>query len=465
MNAPVSAAAGAVETGIWPGYHILFLALLIGINAFFAASEIAVISVNDAKIRRKADQDHRRARLLVRFLNEPGNFLATIQVGITLAGFLASAFAADTFADILLGWFARQPWCTMSGATLRPFIVVGITLVLSFATLVFGELVPKRVAMRYSEQIALWVSPILTWVARLTRPFVWLLNTSTNCIVRLLGMDPEDNDKTVSEEEIRMMVDVGREKGVIEAAEKEMIENVFEFNNKTVSDIMVHRRDIVALPVDAPPDECSRVLKESRFSRLPVYRETIDDVIGILNARDYFIEAMETDAPDIRKMMRQPVFVPETIRTDVLFRDMQRRKQSIAIVLDEYCGTAGLVSLEDLLEEIVGDIYDEYDEEEEHGEWEQVDETTYRIRGATPLDEVAGLLKVDFPDDDYHTLGGMIFGRLSVLPSAGTILKLPEYGLLMQVEKMENRRVHSVIVRRVRPREPRAAADDWSAGA
>lgn len=254
-----------------------------------------------------------------------------------------------------------------------------------------------------------------------------------------------------------MMVDLGREKGVIAAAEKEMIENVFEFNNKTASDIMVHRRDIVALPLDASPEDCRRVLRECGFSRLPVYSGSVDDIVGVLNVRDYLIQSLEDDDPALGPLLRQPFFVPETIRADVLFRDMQRRKQSLAIVLDEYGGTAGLLSLENLLEEIVGEIYDEYDEEEQQSEWEKLDENTFRIRGATALGDVSELLAVDLPEDDYHTLGGLIFGRLSVIPSEGTILKLPEYGLMMTVEKMDGRRVASVVVRRIRTNRDKPA--------
>lgn len=455
LLADIAAAAaeppGSPEVG--SSFALVVLVVLVTCNAFFAASEIAIISLNDTKLRRMAEQGHPKAKLLMRFLDEPGRFLATIQVGITFAGFLASAFAADSFGERIATWFTSQPWCTFSPATVQPVAVVCITLVLSFVTLVLGELVPKRVAMRHSENVAMRVARPLVWVARAMRPFVWLLNATTNRIVRLFGMDPLDNAKSVSEEEIRMMVDLGREKGVIAAAEKEMIENVFEFNNKTAADIMVHRRDIVALPIDASPDDCRRVLRECGFSRLPVYSGTIDDVVGVLNVRDYFIKSMEDDDPALGPLLRQPVFVPETIKADVLFRDMQRRKQSLAIVLDEYGGTAGLVSLEDLLEEIVGDIYDEYDEVEPHGEWEKVDDNTYRIRGATSLSDVSEVLSVDLPEDDYHTLGGMIFGRLSVIPSVGTILKLPEFGLLMTVEKMDGRRVDSVLVRRVRARE------------
>jgi len=453
LLADVAAAAAEPpgSAGISSPTALFVVAVLICLSSFFSASEVAVISLNDTKLRRLAEQGNARANMVVRFLNDPSHFLAIIQVGNTLSGFMASALISNAVGQHLATWLAQ--WFDIPKATVLPFTVIGLTIVLSYVIMVLGELVPRRIAMRHAEEIALRFARPLTWAGVIAKPFIWLLNLTTNRIVRLFGIDPFDNSKSVSEEEIRMMVDLGRERGVIEAAEKEMIENVFEFNNKSAADIMVHRRDIVALPIDVTPEECQRILRESGFSRLPVYNGTIDDVVGILNVRDYFIKSLDDDNdPALGPLLREPVFVPETIQADVLFRDMQRRKQSLAIVLDEYGGTAGLVSLEDLLEEIVGDIYDEYDDEEEQGEWEQIDERTYRIQGSTSLGDVAELLNVDLPEEDYHTLGGMIFGRLSVIPSEGTLLRLPEFGLLMTVEKMDGRRVGSVIVRRMRSR-------------
>ena len=451
MNFEIIADAAAAEPpgGILPS--LFFLGALIAVNAFFAASEIAVISLNDAKIRKMAEQGDGKAKMRVRFLDEPGRFLATIQVGITLAGFLASAFAADTFAEHIVSAF--RSWGVTSTAV-RPAAVFLITVILSFASLVLGELVPKRIAMQHSELVSMRSARILAGVARVMRPFVWLLTAATNSIVRLLGLNPQEKTRTVSEEEIRMMVDVGREKGVIEADEKEMINNVFDFNNKTASDLMVHRKDIEAIDIDAPRAEIENTLKTSVFSRLPVYKETIDDVVGILNVRDYFIKSLDEDSPDIQSILRRPFCVFESVRADVLLKDMQRSKQSIAVVLDEYGGTSGIITLEDLLEEIVGDIYDEYDEVEEPSEWEKLDDGSYRIRGATSIQDVSELLAMDLPVGDYHTLGGMIFGRLGVIPSSGSVLKLPEAGLLFTVEKMDGRRVDSVLVRRVARLKP-----------
>jgi len=292
---------------------------------------------------------------------------------------------------------------------------------------------------------------ILLFVFAIARPFVGLLNATSGAILRLVGINPDEYSKAVSEEEIRLMVNLGEEKGAINAAEKEMIENVFEFNNKTAADIMIHRRDIMALALDSTPAECHDMLRQCRFSRIPVYSGTIDDIVGILNVRDYFIKTLDDDTPALGPLLRPAIFVPETIRTDVLFRDLQRRKQHIAIVLDEHGGTSGLVTLEDLLEEIVGEIYSEYDAEEPTGEWERIDEHAYRIRGGTPVGDVAQLLGVTFPENEYHTLGGLIFGHLRIVPSTGTILKLPDLGLLMTVEKMDGRRVDSLIVRKIKP--------------
>ncbi len=425
----------------------LFLVVLLVLNAFFAASEIAVVSLKDVRVRRMAGQGHKAARLLVKLLDDPGRFLATIQVGITLAGFLASAFAADYFAEPLMAWYGRQAWSAIPAQTMRPVAVVGITLVLSFVTLVCGELVPKRIAMRHSEGVALRVARPIAFVARLARPFIWLLNATTNTIVRQFGIDPHDNARNVSEEEIRMLVDLGREKGVIEATEKEMIENVFEFNNKNASDIMVHRSDIVALPLDATPGVCQEVLKQCGFSRLPVYQQTIDDVVGILNARDFLLRCLDDPAPELRPLLRPALFVPETIRADALFRDMQRDKQSMAIVLDEYGGTAGLLSVEDLLEEIVGELYDEYDRVDEQPDCERLDEQTWRMRGSMALEDVCEHLQRNLPRDDHNTLGGLIFGAMGLMPDVGATLDLPEFGLALTIESMDGRRVGNVLVR------------------
>ena len=312
---------------------ILFLA--IAANAFFAASEIAIISLNDAKVRRDADQGDKTAKVLRKFIDEPGRFLATIQVGVTLAGFLASAFAAVTFARPAAVWVSAQTWCHFSVSTVESLMTIGVTVLLAFLTLIFGELVPKRIAMQHSKGLAKFVSKPLTVIASVTHPFVSLLNFVTNKILVLFGIDTTHVRGHISEEEIRMMVDIGGENGSIEPQEKEMIENVFEFNNTTAAEIMVHRTDIVALSININDADCREKIRKCGLSRIPVYQDTIDDIQGILNTRDYLIKALDDQHPRVADLLRKPFFVPETIRTDILFRQMQKNKQSIAIVLDD----------------------------------------------------------------------------------------------------------------------------------
>ncbi len=426
---------------------ILFLA--IAANAFFAASEIAIISLNDAKVRRDADQGDKTAKILRKFIDAPGRFLATIQVGVTLAGFLASAFAAVTFARPGALWVSAQTWCHLSVTTVESFMTIGVTVLLAFLTLIFGELVPKRVAMKHSAGLAKFVSKPLTVIASVTHPFVSLLNFVTDKILALFGIDTSHVREHISEEEIRMMVDIGGENGSIEPQEKEMIENVFEFNNKTAAEIMVHRTDIVAISISIDDATCRETIRKCGLSRIPVYQGTIDDIQGILNTRDYLIKALDDQHPRVADLLRKPFFVPETIRTDLLFRQMQKNKQSIAIVLDEFGGTSGIVSVEDLLEEIVGEIYDEYDINIITSGIEKLSETDYRMPGETEIDDAAEVLDVKMEEGDFNSLGGFIFEKLNRMPTAGTKLLLPELSLELTVEKMDGHRIDSVLVHRI----------------
>ncbi|MDD4061516.1 MAG: hemolysin family protein [Kiritimatiellae bacterium] len=443
------------------GWHLFILLLAILANAFFAASEIAIISLNDAKVRRDADQGDRMSRVLRKFIDEPGRFLATIQVGVTLAGFLASAFAAVTFAEPLARWFASRTWCPLTLNTVEGIATIAVTIMLAFLTLILGELVPKRIAMQYSEPLSRFVARPLSFIASATAPFVTLLNFVTNRILLLFGVNPTQGQERVSEEEIRMMVDIGGENGSIEPQEKEMIENVFEFNNKTAGEIMVHRLDIAALPIDVDEAEIRQTIRKSSFSRIPVYSGTIDNIMGILNTRDYLIRALEDRHPKLADLLRKPFFVPETIRADILFRQMQKSKQAIAIVLDEFGGTCGLVSVEDLLEEIVGEIYDEYDVNVLPPSIVKLSETDFRLAGETEIDDAAEALGVEIPEGDFNTLGGFILEKLGSIPSAGAHLAIPELHLEMTVETMDGNRIDSVLVHKTEPiKPPQADAEE-----
>ena len=414
---------------------------LIAVNAFFAAAEIAVVSLSETRLRYQAEGGDKKAQTLLRMVMEPSGFLSTIQVAITLAGFLGSAFAADHFAGPLARWLASTGVTFVSAATLNTLCVILITLILSYFTLIFGELVPKRVAMKKPEQVARAVCGVIAFAHGATRPIVWLLTKSVNGVLLLFGMDPAAEEEQVTEEEIRMLVDAGEEKGAIEGDERDMIENIFEFNNMTAADCMTHRTDVTALPVDASHREIMRTITESGLSRFPVYGEDLDDVLGTVNTRDYLLPLSTGSKKTLRELLRPAYFVPESVRTDVLFRDMQKKKAHIAIVVDEYGGTSGLITMEDLLEEIVGNIYDEYDPALPQN-IQKTGENQYRIAGGTPLETINEALKLHLPlNEGYESLGGLIYSRLSTIPKDGTHPTVEYAGLRIRAEEIVDRRV------------------------
>lgn len=421
--------------------ELMLLVLLIALNAFFAASEIALISLNENKLRYMAEEGNKKASQLLKILGDPSKFLATIQIGITLAGFLASAFAADTFAEPLVE-LIKKTQIPVSETVLKNIAVIFITLVLSYFTLIFGELVPKRLAMKKTETISFFVVSPLIALSTVTSPFVKLLSVSTNFVVRLFGIDPAAEEEMVTEEEIRMLVDVGEEEGAIDENEREMINNIFEFDNKEVCDIMTHRTEIVGIPITASIKEIMDIVKEAKFTRYPVYEENIDDIIGILNIKDFIQLTEDRNDFCLKNIIRQPYYVPSSKKADELFRELQSTKTHMAVVIDEYGGTAGIVTIEDLLEEIVGNIFDEYDEEEK--EFEKLDENTFIISGVTSLDRVTEVLDVDLPVDDYDTLSGFIIGQLGRIPEEGETPEVEFEEIVFKVEKVEEKRIARV---------------------
>ncbi|HHW38782.1 MAG TPA: HlyC/CorC family transporter [Bacillales bacterium] len=430
------------------GTEILVLIVLILLNAFFAASEMALVSLNDNKIKLMADSGHKKAKMVQTLLNEPSRFLATIQIGITLAGFLASAFAAGSFAG-RLAEFLYNLGLPLPKSTLATLSTVMITLILSYFTLVFGELVPKRLALQKAEQISFLAVTPLTFLSKITSPFVKFLTLSTNLMVRMLGLDPNADEEDVTEEEIRMMVDVGQEKGTILETEKEMINNIFEFDNKTVSDIMTHRTNIVAIPVETTLKEALHVANVEKYTRLPVYDKKIDNIVGILHVKDLFqfIENGDRENFNLRDLVREPYYVLESIKIDQLFRDMQKNNVHLAIVIDEYGGTDGIITMEDLIEEIVGNIFDEYDEPElDVIEIEEIDEYHYIMVGTTSLYEVEDILNVDLPIHDYDTLSGFMIGQLGYIPGVEDRPAIEYKNIIFAVEEMNDRRIVKVKV-------------------
>lgn len=428
--------------------ELLVLLLLIVLNAFFAASEIALISLNDNKIKTMAESGHKKAKLLYNLLSEPSRFLATIQIGITLAGFLASAFAGDRFSG-RLAQFLIDAGVSLNEGILETVSLIFITLVLSYFTLVLGELVPKRLAMQKAESISMFAASPLTLLLKASAPFVKLLTLSTNLLVRMFGVDPNANKEQVTEEEIRMMVDVGKESGAIQETEKMMINNIFEFDNKTVSDIFTHRTNVVCIPHDLPLPELVNLVQVEKFTRLPVYEGEIDNVVGILHVKDLiqYIDSGAAEAFDLNAIMRAPYFVPASKRTDELLKDLQKNKVHLAVAIDEYGGMAGIVTIEDLIEEIVGNIFDEHDEEEK--EIEILGENTFMINGIVSLREVKELLDIALPVEDYDTYSGFIIGQLGRIPSEGEQPAIESEGFVFKVEVVEEKRIGKVKVLRL----------------
>lgn len=427
--------------------YVFLLVILILINAFFALSEIAVITLNDNKVKRLAAEGDKRAARILWLVSEPSRFLSTIQVGVTLSGLLASAVAADKFASLLV---AALHFIPIPPPALHIIALVLITILLSFFTLVFGELVPKRLGMLYPEQVAFRISGILTMIYRIEKPFVSLLSLSTNAMLRLFGVNPHHEPERVTEEEIRMMVDVGNEKGVIEQSEKDMIDNIFDFDERTAGDVMTHRTELLA--VDAE-DKISQILPqaiERGFSRIPAYDAVIDNIIGILYVKDMLslIGRPDYDSVPIRALVREPLFVPESNRCGDLLRKFQEQKLQMAIVVDEYGGTSGVVTMEDLLEAIVGNIQDEYDNEEE--EIQKVCDTIYNFGGSVSIGEVEKLLDIQLDaDGDYDTLGGMILDLLGRIPGEKEHPSVKIRGVVFSVLSVIDRRIAKVQAERM----------------
>ncbi len=448
---------GGITLGSDPiGPQLLLQLVLIFVNAFFASAEIAVLSLNENLIRRKAEEGDKKAAQMIQFVETPAKFLSTIQIGITMAGFLGSAFAAENFADRLTRWLVDTMHVTVvSENVLHAISVVVITFILAYFTLVLGELVPKRLAMKYPEKVARMASGVIRGTSVIFKPLIWLLSVSTNGILRLLHIDPNEEESDVSEDEIRLMVDIGEEKGTIESSEKVMIENVFAFNNMTAEDVMVHRTDMEAIWVEDTPEEIVNTIERTGLSRFPVYEEDADDIIGILSTRQYLLNAHRGMPKSLREILRPAYFVPESVRTDVLFRDMQTKKVHMAIVVDEYGGTSGLVTMEDLLEEIVGNIYDEFDPQDEQ-DIIKIEDNLWRIAGSADLEAVAEALDILLPlEEEYDTLGGLIFAQLSVIPEDGTQITVDACGLHIQVRAIAERRVEWALVSKLPEESPK----------
>ena len=402
---------------------LLLLALqifLIAINAYFAGTELALVSVSEIRLRALADEGDKRAKKLLKLTGKPEKFLSTIQIAITLSGFMGSALAADSFAEPL------QAWLFDLGINIpETVLVIAITLILSFFTLVFGELVPKRVAQRKGEAMALKRVGFITSLSKLFTPFVWLLSASTNAVLRMRGIDPHEEVEQVDEEDIRMLVDAGSESGTIDHEEKELIRNVFEFDDLNAGDIATHRTEVALLWMEDDVSVWEETIHENRHTLYPVCEESADHVVGILNAKDFFRLADKSRESVLENTIKQPYFVPENVKADVLFRNMKNTRNNMAIVLDEYGGMTGIVTLYDLVEQLVGE-FDSYDTPVSEGEpaepvlaVEEIGENTYALHGNVELNELGEATGLTFEEEDCDTFTGLVFSELGYIPDDG----------------------------------------------
>ncbi len=426
--------------------QVLILIILILLNAFFAASEIAFISLNDAKVEMQVKEGNKKAKKIQKMLKNPSGFLSTIQIGITLAGFLSSAFASDAFASqISPHLYKLIP--SISTVAWNNISIVLITILLSYFTLVFGELVPKRIAMKYYEKIAYSSIGIINGISIIMTPFVKLLTVSTNLISKIFGIS-ETEEETVTEEEIRMMTDVGEEKGTIEENEGTMIDNVFEFNDKVASEIMVPRNEIYALDMNLPISKVIEELSENDcYSRFPIYNETIDQIEGIIYVKDIVVSSKNKNSK-IKNLKRDAYFIPETKPINEIFEELRKRKLQIAIVVDEHGGTSGLITMEDIVEEIVGEIYDEYDEEKY--KYEKISKNTFILAGDIPIYEARDILEIELEEGDYDTLSGYLIDKLGRIPEEKEKCTVETENAIYKIEKVADKRIERVKVNRKR---------------
>lgn len=429
-----------------PFIWLLLLQLVfILLNALFACAEIAVITMNDNKLAKLTALGDKRAMRLSKLTAQPSEFLSTIQVGITLVNLLSSAVATENFSSHLTSWLSGLG-INIPAAVVSLLSVAIITLLLTYCTVLLGELIPKHIAMKKAEKIALGMSGIIYALSRLFRPAVWLFSVSTNGLLRMFRIDPNSADEENVEEEIRMMLDVGIQKGTILSDEHEMIQNIFELDDTSAGEIMTHRTDVELLWLEEDDEQWEKTIIESRHSVYPICSESPDNIIGVLQTKDYF-RLKDKSRDNVMNLSVQPAyFIPETVHTDVLFRDMKKSRNHFAIVIDEYGGMNGIITMNDLLELLVGNLDDDSTQPPEEPRIEKIDAQTWRLKGTAPLDEVSKQLSIELPENEYDTFGGMVFGLLGSIPPDGSTPELEEFGLQIKVTKVFERRLESALV-------------------
>ena len=433
---------------------LLIQVILIALNAVFASAELAVLSVNEARINRLVEQGNKRAKRLKRLIKEPAKFLSTIQIAITLSGFLGSAFAADGFSDPLVDWLVGLG-VPFSRNTLDTLAVIFITMVLSYFTLIFGELVPKRIAMKKAETLALGVSGIVSGISVLFKPIVWLLSVSTDAVLKMFGIDPNEKEESICEEDIRMMVETGGETGAIDKEEQSFIQNVFEFDDLSVGEILTHRTELTMLWLEDTDAAWEDTIYNSSFSRYPVCDGSPDRVVGVLNAKIYLKEKDRSRENIIHRALEPAYFVPETVKADVLFRNMKQTHKTFAVVLDEYGGLTGIVTLQDLIEELVGDLQEEASARESlEPSIRQTDGDTWEINGNVALDDIEEAMDIDFGIGHINTFTGYIFDRLKGIPDDGkTNIELKAGDIALVIKEIKDHQVVHAEIRKVNNKE------------
>ena len=436
--------------------YILLQVVLIALNAIFASAEAAFLSINSARIEKIIEEGdkktRRKAKRLQKLTKDSSRFLSTIQVAITLAGFLGSAFAADSFAQPLTKWFNSLSFMANNKLIVPEVVfVVIITLVLSFFSIVCGELVPKKIAMKNAEKLSLALSGFIRFVSVIFAPIVWILTVTTNGILRIFGINPHEEEEAASEEEIRIMLDTSSEAGAIDSMENEMIQNIFEFDDILISEVCTHRRDVDMLYREDTLDEWREKIVQSRHGLYPICGEGPDDIVGVLNIRKFFRADCKTVEDAIAKACEKPYFVPENMKADVLFTNMKETRNYFAIVVDEYGGTSGVITIHDLLELLVGDMGDKEDVIVEEIVCVNEEENHWKIIGAASLEKVSAELGVTFEEEDCDTFGGYILGLLGEIPDDGTQLDLETDELTIKVESVADHRIEETFVT-VKPR-------------
>jgi len=426
--------------------EVIFILVLVLINAFFSALEIAVISLNKTKVNRLADEGNKKAKMLLKLIEEPSKFFTTIQVGITLAGFLASA-AATVSISKPLGEFINGlniPFISKASGEIAIFI---ITIILVYITLVFGELVPKRLAIQRSEQISMFAVKSIILIYKFNKPFVKLLTASTNFVGKLFGVSGNFNDDKVTKEEIKLIIDEGEESGVLDEEEKEMIEGIFDFDNTVAKEVMTPRTEVFVLDIAASMEEVVQKVLEEQYSRVPVCEGDLDNIIGILYMKDLFVEVINKKVCDIKlkNILRPAYFIPETKNIDLLFKELKENKSHMAVLIDEYGGFSGIVTIEDLIEEVMGNISDEYDEESDsEDEVRKLDDNTYLVDGLANIDDINDKLNLNLPSEHYDTVGGFVMDLIGTIPVEEEEYIVEYSNLVLKVEKIDERRIELV---------------------